>query len=190
MAGRGSLVEARMRAVGNADDDAPVHAPPDGLFLLSEYRGPSGPLTVAQPESLQATWVGGGTDGPLVIPWGTLDSIDDAGAYRRLADGVRTTDDSAFPLVVRLVGTSVRTSKRWLEIDVDDGTHYEMRRAFFRGAWLERDGDLVAKGFRGDALEVIDSATALDARLVAALKATLWRMLALPALPPFEIPGD
>jgi hypothetical protein len=190
MAGPGTLVEARMHALG-PNDDGPVHAPPAGLLLVREYVGPGGPLTVAQPESLRATWVGGGDHGALDVPWGTLDSIDDAGAYRRLADGVHSSDDSAFCLTVRLVGTSVRTSKRWLEIDVDHGgPHYEVHRGVVRGARLERDGELVAKGLRRSSLEVSSSATALDARLVAAYSATLWKMLALPRLPEFEIPGD
>jgi hypothetical protein len=184
MAGPGTLVEARIRSEGE-----PAIALPDGLLFVADYDGPGGPLTVAQPEDLAATWVVGGPD-PLVLPWGTVDSIDDAGCYRRLADGIRSTEDSSFACTVRLVGTSIRTSGRWLEVDVDDGPHYEVRRALVRGTRLERDGELVARGFRGRTLEVIKSATHLDACLVAALKATLWKMLALPRIPDFEIPGD
>jgi hypothetical protein len=189
MAGLGSLVEARLRDLGD-DAEPPTWPAPEDWLLRSEYVGPGGPLTVAQPESLQATWIGGGASGALIVPWGSLDSINDAGAYPRLARGVRTTDTSDVALLIRLVGTSVRTSKRWLEIDVDGGPHYEVRRGFVRGTRLERDGEIVAKGFRRGVFEVIDSASPLDARLAAATKTSLWRMLELPALPDFEIPGD
>jgi hypothetical protein len=89
-----------------------------------------------------------------------------------------------------LEGTSIRTSRRWVEIAVDAGPTYEARRSFFRGARLERDGRLIARGFRGARIEVAADATALDAVVVAALRTSLWRMMALPRIPDFEVPGD
>ena len=184
MAGLGTLVEARFGPLDRVDDIEP------GWLALGAYEGPPCVLAITQGEDLRSICVRGAPEGCLRVAWGTLDSIDDIGAYRRLADGVRTMEDSDIGLTVRLVGTSVRTSGRWLAIDVDDGPRYEVRRSVFRGTRLQRDGVVVAKGFGGKVIDVSDAATGLDATLVAAVKSTLWSMLSLPKLPEIVIPGD
>ena len=184
MAASGALVEARFPPSDRVDLDA------DGWLPVAEYDGPPCRLVIAQREDLRAIAIRGAPEGEVRIPWGPLDSINDAGAYRRLAGGVPTTDDSEVRMTIRLVGTSVRTSARWLSIDVEGGPHYEFRRSVLRGARLLRDGSLVAKGFRGKVIEVSTAATGLDAVVVSAVRTTLWSMLALPKLPDFVIPGD
>jgi hypothetical protein len=187
MAGRGTLVEARFPPPGRWDEAGAD----EGYSPLGRYDGPPHRLTVWQQDDLRAILVRGAAEGDLRIPWGTMDSLNDAGSYRRLADGVRS-DPGGIDLVVRLVGTSVRPSKRWLEIDVDDGPRYELRRGAVRGMRLDRGGELVAKGFRGKIIEVRPDATPLDAVLVAAVKMSLERMLWLPNVPTDQlvIPGD
>jgi hypothetical protein len=191
MAGLGTLVEARVSAHPTIDG-ALTPAVPDGFTPKLRYEGPGGPLVAAHDDDLRATWVGGpGADG-LLLPWGDLDSLDEPGTYRRLADGVRSSiaERAHTLLTVRLVGTSLRTSGRWLEIRVTGGPRYELRQRAVRGVRLERDGRLVAKGLRRDAVEVAADATSVDATLVTAYKASLWRMLRLPSISLGEIPGD
>jgi hypothetical protein len=190
MAGAGTLVEARFPPSDRVGTEDATLAPPDDYAVIARYEGPAGPLVIAQHDDCRAVWVGGAPDGALQVPWGPLDSIDDPGAYRRLVEGVASEGDG-IPLVIRLVGTSVRTSKRWLEIDVGGGHQYQLRRRALRGTRLVRDdGRVVAKGFRGKVIEVASDASSLEAALVAAVWASVERMLFLPAMPSFEIPGD
>ncbi len=184
MAGLGALVEARFLPPDQpSEDTAKIAAElPEDYFAFAFYDGPPAPLVVAEHDECRSTWIGGAPEGPLVLPWGTLDSIDDPGAYRRLADGIRSEGDG-IDMTVRLVGTSVRASKRWLEIDVDGGPHLELRKGVVRGLRLLRDEGVVAKGFRGKAIEVAADATPIDSVVVAAVWASLELMLRLPKMP-------